>query len=413
MEQRLLMIAYYFPPLGGAGVQRSAKFAKYLARSGWRVEVVAAAPSLFEPLDPSLEQDVLSERITIRRVGYHPPLRSLDRFPGGWRVRAAWEEWLVFPDRMRGWLKPAAAAAAEICDAYPGIPVYTTSAPYTAHLVGLNLKQRYGTPWIADFRDEWSQNPYGKPPTRYHRRRHQAAEKMVLTGADAVVSVTDAITDGLRAMAPEAAAVFATIPNGFDPEDLNDVTKKAKGDFFTIAHVGTLNQERLRLLQPLFDALAAFIAAGKMPRVRLKLVGSGNPETQRLRNYPWLEALDCLPHHQALETMAASDLAILAEANPAAFTGKIFEYLGLHLPVLGLVHPDSPAAALIRAAAAGWVAGPHHDGDLADILLHCYHRWEQGAELVRLRGDVVQRYNRECQARDLAALIQRIPYCPN
>ena len=408
MEQRLLMIAYYFPPLGGAGVQRSAKFAKYLARLGWRIEVVSMAPSPFEPLDQSLAHDVLSERITIRRVPFHSRLRNLDRLPGGWRIRATMEEWLVFPDRMRGWLKPACAAAAEICEAHPGIPVFTTSAPYTAHLIGLSLKRNYRSPWIADFRDEWSQNPYWRPPTPYHLRKHRAAEKMVLTEADAVVSVTEAITEGMHGLAPGAAAPFITIPNGFDPEDLLDIEKPDSREYFTITHVGTINQERFRLLRSLLNTLEALFAAGRMPRLRLKLVGSGNWEDPQLHNYPWLETTNYLPHHQALAAMAVSDLAILAEANPAAFTGKIFEYLGLELPVLGLIHPESPAAALIRRAEAGWVAGLNQDQGLAEILLNCYQLWEQRLDLVRIRKDVVREYNRECQAKALAELIRRI-----
>lgn len=411
------MIAYYFPPLGGAGVQRTAKFAKFLANLGWRLEVVSVEPPSFELKDDSGLADVSHESIRIHRIKYREAFRGLDRLPGGWRLRSLCQDWLLFPDRMAGWFKHALLAATQVCEANPDIAVYTTSAPYTAHLIGYHLKQQFNRPWIADFRDEWSQNPYLSFPARCQSFRHRQAERKVLHGADLVLTVTDKISSGLRELAPRSRALFQVIPNGFDPEDFQGLALEPDSHF-TITHVGTLIPERAKLLQPLFQQLEGLIKAGQLPAgtVKLQLVGQGNyRDIQFPQNVP-VETLSYVAHHEALQIMAGSDMLILAEPSPAAFTGKIFEYLALKRPILGLVHPQSPAAQLIREAGAGWVIGTgnanppdtHDPEEISSILLQCYNAKQSGKACCQWNSDVISRYNREKQAKQLEELILKI-----
>jgi len=404
------MIIYYFPPLGGAGVQRTAKFAKYLAQAGWQVQVITVEPPAFEVQDASLVSEISNEQIIVHRVAYEMPWRKLDQLPGGWRLRALMEKYFLFPDRMSAWFEPALAKAATICAAQPGIPIFTTSAPYTAHLIGRALKQKYKMLWIADFRDEWSENPYLKLPA-WLLKRHRSAEREVLLAADAVISVTNNITHGLQSLVPETQTIFRTIPNGFDPEDLQALTefKFKNTDCFTIAHLGTLNEARMGLIEQVIKGLIHLKESGQIPasKFRLRLVGSGIQKKVGLPT--WVEWGEYLPHQEALAIMAASQLLLLAEPNPAAFTGKIFEYLGLGHPILGLVHPASPAAALIDEAEAGWVVGLTDSGALIErTILIVYQAWEEEKTMIKPRSEVVARYNRKHQAAELMTLIEEV-----
>lgn len=410
--KHLLMIAYYFPPLGGAGVQRTAKFAKYLARLGWRLEVVSVEPPSFELRDDSGLAEVSGESIRIHRVKYRESWRNLDRLPGGWRLRSWCQDWFLFPDRMAGWLSPVLSAATEICKANGDIVVYTTSAPYTAHLAGYHLKKRFKMPWIADFRDEWSQNPYFSFPAKCRLFKHRRAERRVLNEADLVLTVTEKISTGLRELAPESQALFKVIPNGFDPDDFQGLISEPN-PHLTITHVGTLNQERGKLLQPLIQELGGLITSGQLPggAVQLKLVGQGSCRDLNFPKGVLVETTPYVSHHEALQIMSGSDLLILAESNPAAFTGKIFEYLALKRPILGLVHPQSPAASLILESGAGWVVGSGNDpdthpiGDVSSILLQCYDAKKNDKACHHWKPDVIARYNREKQAEQLEELI--------
>ena len=402
------MIAYYFPPLGGAGVQRSAKFAKYLARQGWQVKVISVFPPPFEPLDTSMEAEIDQKLIEVNRVQYQARFRQFDKLPGGWRLRALFDNWFQFPDRMQGWFAPALAAAESICQENPGIPILSTSAPYTAHLIARELKRQFGSLWIADFRDEWSQNPYFIAATRYHFRRHQKAEKAVLTEADLIISVTENITQGLQKIAPATKADFQTIPNGFDPEDFASL-RSVPSKYWTLTHIGTLNQAREQLLRPVIAALKDLTTRGIIPpqELKLQLIGVGKGYNSEFAGLDWLEVQGYLPHSEAIMAMNGCNIAILAESNPAAFTGKIFEYLALKKPILGLIHPESPAAQLIREAQAGWVVGLHSDLGLAEILTQSYLDWKNSSTHFKPKPEVIARYNREQQATELAEIITR------
>lgn len=413
-SKQILMVAYYFPPLGGAGVQRSAKFAKYLARLGWQVKVVSVVPPPFEPVDPSLECEIRDPNIMVEPVPYRPRFRKFDRIPGFWRVRSYLDEWFSFPDRMQGWLKPALAVASRICLDNPGMIVFSTSAPYTAHLIARELKRRYGLPWVADFRDEWSQNPYLRTVTPYHFRLHQRAERTVLDEADAVISVTETITRGLREIAPESGAVFDTIPNGFDPEDFSLIRNSdltgVHDQRWKLTHVGTLNKARAEVLLPLIQTLQRLDARGAIPlsSVRLQFIGAGDWKNPEWSGLDWIETRNYLPHREALKAMDQADMAILAESNPAAFTGKIFEYLGLQKPILGLVHPQSPAAGLIREAEAGFVVGLAGGPGLEEALMKAYQSWQKSILPAPPNPEVIARFNRERQAETLAQIMEKI-----
>src|ERR1700689_3090125 len=61
----VLVIAYYFPPMGLSGVQRTLKFVKYLPEFGWRPIVLTGGEtpyyahdlSLLEELNPLVDSD--------------------------------------------------------------------------------------------------------------------------------------------------------------------------------------------------------------------------------------------------------------------------------------------------------------------------------------------------------------------
>src|SRR2546423_13955156 len=57
-RRRVLVLAYFFPPLGGAGVQRTLKFVRYLEPLGWDATVVTSRSRLYPARDPSLMEDV-------------------------------------------------------------------------------------------------------------------------------------------------------------------------------------------------------------------------------------------------------------------------------------------------------------------------------------------------------------------
>jgi hypothetical protein len=194
--RRVLMIAYYFPPLGGIGSIRAAKFAQYLPAWGWSPTIVTPANAP-HPEDPSLEHD---ERCVIRTRSF-----ELSRFgkrlvrPGGQEAkgpdygtvastaRQLAHRYLYFPDAQVGWYPFALRAARQAMVKTRYDAIFSSSVPITAHLVAHRLQRASGVPWVAEFRDPWADA--GEEAGRHRRQR---LELTLLGGAHTVVTVPPA-----------------------------------------------------------------------------------------------------------------------------------------------------------------------------------------------------------------------------
>src|SRR5439155_12426489 len=227
-----------------------------------------------EPRDPTLGEE-LPPSVRVSRT----PFFDLSLVPRaaarlGLRGLASLARALLYlPDLQAGWLPWACAMAPRL--ARRADLVYTTSAPYTSHLVGLWLKLRLGKPWVADFRDEWSLNPFFQYPSPALLALNRLMERRVLAHADRVLATTPGHAAGLASLLPAAQrAKVRVIHNGYDPADLPDESAPPD-ERFTLVHVGTFYG--IRQPTSLLRALDALVAAGDLPAgdVRLVLAGTG------------------------------------------------------------------------------------------------------------------------------------------
>jgi glycosyltransferase involved in cell wall biosynthesis len=235
--RRVLLVAYYFPPLGGAGVQRSLKFAKYLPELGWQPTVLTCSTGMRYTQDPSLTADIPAG-LQVERASVLEPWRPLLR---SHRLTLFLNRWLSLPDRQIGWFPLAYRKGLKWLRGGFFSAIYTTAAPYTAHLLGLRLKRATGLPWIADFRDEWTQNPSLPNPSPLYRRLNKTWERQVLTEADRVLSVSEPITEGLQKLVePTQRGKFHTLTNGYDPADFPAQSENRSSQKFTVVYTGSL-----------------------------------------------------------------------------------------------------------------------------------------------------------------------------
>ena len=66
-SKKVLIIAYLFPPIGGGGVQRALKMAKYLGSFGWEPHILTVEPEYHVSLDHSLLNQ-LPDGVSIHRT---------------------------------------------------------------------------------------------------------------------------------------------------------------------------------------------------------------------------------------------------------------------------------------------------------------------------------------------------------
>lgn len=367
--EKVLIITYYWPPSGGAGVQRWLKFTKYLPSSGWIPVVLTVKPeyAAYPFRDTSLYGEIPVD-VEVHRTkalnffalynrdqskiphagfasGTEKGLKStISRF-----IRGNF----FIPDPRRGWNRFAFRRACELIRTQGITHVITTSPPHSTQLIGLALKRRFPhLKWIADLRDPWTEIYYYDmfKPSLPARMIDRELERRVLARADRIITVGQTLASAFAAIAANVAEKTDVLPNGFDEEDFQGV-EPAVPDRFTITYVGTLSPAYP--LQGFMDAVRDLKVDGRS--VALRFVGTV-PEEIRAQ-FPaddegkGPEFISYCEHPEAIRHMMSSSMLLLIipdhRSNRSILTGKIFEYLATEKPILLLGPEDGDAARLL------------------------------------------------------------------
>jgi glycosyltransferase involved in cell wall biosynthesis len=398
------MLAYVFPPIAGAGVQRTLKFVRYLEPEGWDATVISTRSRVYGARDMSLLGEVPMSTRVIRTAAV-PLARYLAVVLYKLRLKRL-RAWVLWPDNGLGWAPFAFVAAFREARRNRPDVLFSTSAPYGSHIVALLVSRLTGIPWVADFRDEWTTNPHltdqPGPLVALSRR----AERAITAHAQQIVVAADYFQlAGLSRDDPRRVEIF----NGVDEADLPPVAAPGPpGDRFVLTHVGTIYDSIDP--RPALRALADLAAKGVIDRERLevRLVGSiwlpgfTAPAGLRVRTIGYIE------HGRAVAEMhEATALLLYLPTSTLAPSGKLFEYLGSGRPLLCLAHSDSLGSRLVREWNAGVVADPHDEESIAQALLRLWRRWQEGdlpdQKLVRRR--VLERFSRRAAAARLAEVL--------
>jgi glycosyltransferase involved in cell wall biosynthesis len=411
------MVAYFFPPIGGAGVQRTLKFAKYLPDCDWKPIIVTPRHSQTRLMDPDLTAEISQQARIVRTAD----LRLPDWIP--WRLRAWITRWLFIVDEHIGWLLFAEGASLECIRREAVQAIFSTSAPYTDHLIAYRLKLKTNLPWIADFRDPWVDNFSAKFPTRMHQRLVTKMEGNVIRTADRVLVVSEPMRQAILSRHPHIPpAKVIVLPNGYDPADFSALEQDMieptlEKDRLLIVYSGSFYNQR-RTAKEFLQALKLSLDEQRLSRehLRVRFVGNAGKHTLEWINTLGLndvcQATGYLPHRQSLAHVMAADVLLLivgrGPGSEAVFTGKIFEYLASGKTILCLADPGA-AADLVREARAGVVVDPEDIPAIATQIGWLYQQWASGRLNQRKpHSAVVKRYDRSALTAQLATILDEI-----
>jgi len=445
----VLQIAYYFPPMGGAGVQRALKFSKYLPEFGVTPVVLAAHDpdyvsdaSLAAEVPAGLAVHRVPHRALLQRLVQWRRRRAAQGRPGAEQAvsataaHAAASSWrdallrgyaaLQFPDDKAGWARRAIDDGRRILREQRIDLIFSSSPPVSAHALGARLSRESGIPWVADYRDLWTEiSSQGAPAWRCALDRR--TESTWLRQAAGVVTVSPS-WQRMLAQRVSSSCPVAFIPNGYDEADFAALRPAAAaGDpaDFVLVHTGTFYGPR----DPggLLDGVALYLKQAARPtrRLRVRLVGNmGARFDARLRQFDALfpgvvERVPYLPHRDALAELVRADALLLVvggwqgAAGAGLLPGKIFEYLRAGKPMLLLGDERGDAAELVRRHAGSWVVDEAQPMAIAQALramVETAPRISSGLQragsLDEIREDVAQFERREL-ARQLAVFLRQ------
>ncbi len=419
-HEKVLMLAFLFPPTAAAGSARSLRFAKYLPDFGWDPLVVTARPEFTgygedHSLAGQIPANTVVERTNVwfpeeailgglRRIitgnrSARKSLRSASQ-PGAGPVRPSssparlrgpliqWSRQLrdrlfFTPDWYIAWSRPAIRAAADLLQKNPVRVLYSTSPPHSTHVIARRLKRMSGLPWVADFRDPWARNPWRAQnwcPSQ--QRSAERLEASCVRAADRVILNTDSMRDSFLETYPDQAEEkFVVIPNGFDPallamlSGLPQASPRMPGSKFRICHPGSLYCRRDP--RPFLQAIKC-LSNGE-GNLLFEQFGTVAPEfmldefvaQNGLTDHVSVEAM--VDHHTILRHMAEVDAFLLIQPDTTTqIPAKLYEMIPFGKPIIALTG-DGATADIVKRYALGVVSDPDNVDDIAEAIRRITH----------------------------------------
>ena len=376
--RRVLYIAYIYPPCGGAGVQRTAKFVRYLPDYGWLPTVLTVDPSCYGIQDASQTQETPEGVEVVRTPNLDPVARFTYVRPaaqgtngaagsngsgrgfirGGVRriLKTGWlalEKNILVPDPALLWYPRAVAAGQALLRRRHFDLICATGEPYSAYLIAKTLATRAGLPFVIDMRDPWTMAPYRADKRAAWRTSLEAWQERRILAACRACVFAFRHDDLYGAAFPEWTGKFHYIPNGYDSADFAGVEPR-RFDKFTIVHSGTflpgyrsarpflLALRELRMRRPDLASGAQVLFVGKL--------GEEGPLIQEFGLTDLVRQVGYLPHRESIRYLLGADLLLLVGGQHRwEETGKVYEYLATSKPILALIHPEGSAARLLSA----------------------------------------------------------------
>jgi glycosyltransferase involved in cell wall biosynthesis len=410
---KVLLVTFYFPPAGGAGVPRVLKLAEHLPQLGIETHVLAPDDPKWVHRDESLP---VPAGTTVHRARYVGPrgrrpadeLHGLSGIKRIARTTTLSGRRLLMPDENVSWTLTAVPAALRIVREQGIDVVLTSSPPNSVNLIGSTVKRRAGLPWVADLRDSLVAHPHRALERRLVRLKEQSQRlvaRQVADNADAIVVVSAAIADEISAWSPAGEVV--EVPNGCDFEEFEDLSY-TRGEQFTITHAGSFFGRR--------DPRPFLSALQRVEGVTARFAGDFRPGdrewAQALGLDGRLQLVPFVSRKESLRLQRTSDalLLLIPDADgrgKGILTGKLFEYIAAKRPILALIPPDGEAADLLRQTGAGIVVAPDDNDAIAAALQDLRDRWRNHTlDTVLLDPETNDNLSRRHRSEQIAEIVR-------
>ena len=426
--KKALIITYYWIPSGGAGVQRWVKFTKYLREFDYEPIIYTPKNPEFPSIDKSFEKDIPTD-VTVLKTPIWEPYNVYRNLFGkknetinagfisenkkqGWKDKLS--IWIrgnfLIPDPRRFWIKPSMKFLTKYLQENPVDAIITTGPPHSMHLIGMGLKKQFpNIPWIADFRDPWTNIDFYKDLNlnRISDKIHHNQERKVIQRADSVIVVSNGMKAEYELLKPKQIQV---ISNGYDESDVQKTAVQIDQKF-SISHIGTLNAARnpktiWKVLCEICEEIPDFKSD-----LQIQLIGKVDFSVlEDIRNLNLMDNLlkiDYLTHSDAIAKQQSSQVLMLLINNSGhakgILTGKFFEYMSAKRPILAVGPVDGDAATILTETEAGIMVDFNDEIATKEAILSYYNCYKTNT--LQVNNTSVHRFSRRSLTAELAKLI--------
>ncbi len=392
---KVLVIAYYYPPMGLSGVQRVLKFTKYMKQFGWEPTVITTDKTAYYAHDKSLMTEAEKAEIKIIRTGgkdpnsllakrgtVKMPRESIRKFFG--RVSKT----VFIPDNKKFWSKKACKVARKILAEDEFDMIFVSVPPFSQFQVAVKLKKEFDIPLIVDYRDSWLDNHFAFYPTPYHRWKNKRLEYESLRYADKVIVVNRKIKEKLlRNYRFLSFGDIEIIPHGFDPKDFENVQPIVfKERKLRILYSGIFYEN----ITPKYFLKAFKELSEERPditeNIELHFIGHFRKENKKLvKKLKLFESVidhGYLDHNEAVRYLVSMDILWLmlgeGRSMDMVTAGKLFEYFGTRKPIIACV-PEGASKVAVKNYNASFITKPDDIKEIKKVFIKVYNLFQRNA----------------------------------
>jgi glycosyltransferase involved in cell wall biosynthesis len=392
---KVLVIAYYFPPMGLSGVQRVLKFTKYMSNYNWDPTVITAGKTGYYAHDVSLLKEAENANIKIIRTdafdinsmlakyGTISMPREIVR-----KVLGKISKFLFIPDNKKSWANKAYAEAKKLLTNEKYDLIFVSVPPFSQLQIAAKLKNEFNLPLVADYRDLWFGNHFGFYPTPYHKYKHKKLEYAALKAVDKIITVNRRIKEKLLTTYQFLSFEdFDIIPHGYDPADFENVEpivfEKKK---LRILYSGIFYEN----ITPKYLFKAFKELSKKRPEItesiELHFIGHFRKENQKLvkklKLFENVIVHGYLNHDEVMRYLISVDLLWVMLGNGANMdmvsAGKLLEYFGTRKPIIATV-PEGASKTAAENYGASFITKPDDIDEIMDMLVRVYELHKKGS----------------------------------
>jgi glycosyltransferase involved in cell wall biosynthesis len=419
---KVLVLAYYYPPLSLSGVQRTLKFTKYMSQFNWEPTVITTGNVAYFAHDLNMLKEAEDANVRIIRteafdlnaiIGKKFETVTMPReFVR--KTLSSISKAVFIPDNKKSWAKKAYKVAAELLSKEKFDIIYTSVPPYSSFITAAKLKKEFNIPLFVDYRDLWFNSQFSFYPTPYHRIKHKKLEYNSLRAADKVITINRKIKEKMLLTYPFLSYNdILIIPHGFDTEDFEKNTAIPRNS----------NKMRITYSGIFYDAITPeyFIKAFKKlseerpdiaANIELEFIGLLRKEYKKLITELGLGeyVIDngYLEHDQVIKRLKSADILWFMigkmKSGDTISTSKLYEYIGTRKPILGCV-PEGAAVYALQEYKASFIVDPYDIDAIKNELVKINELFRNN-KLPVPPEDVVEKYDRKNLTEQLTKALQ-------
>ncbi len=378
--KKVLIITYFFPPRTGIGSLRLGAIAENLKKTGNYYPIILTPPldgkkdnyKIYEVnfWDTQKIQRNKQKNIKLSKKNYIKDyLKS--------KIKHIIKEIIFFPDFAVFWIKPAIKKGKEIIEKDKIDYILSSHSPASTHIIAWYLHKKYNIPWVADFRDLWTQNHYYNFSI-IRKKIEEILEKIVISSANCLTTVSKPFAEDLQSKFKSKKIMV--IPTGYKKEKIKGINIS---NDFEIVYTGYLYKGKRNpylLLKAITDLVKERLIDPE--KIKINFYGPYSEFMDEMINYfgvnQFVKQNGIISREEAVQKQREAQLLLLLLWNNpkerGVIPGKIFEYLSAERPMIVLGAPEpSVTKDIIISTNTGYVCNNYED--IKKILLKTYNEF--------------------------------------